>query len=80
MGLGLRKERNSARRASNSLAGVRGRMEGLGAIAMHVIPCICSWVRVSTRRVCFMSTRRLKWRRKSAPRMGHSTSARMKTQ
>jgi len=37
-----------------------GRVDGLGVIAVEVTPSIRNWVKGSTRRVCFMSIRRLK--------------------
>ena len=80
MGWGCVRRGKSERMASNSFAGVRGRREGLSVVVMEVMPCIRNCVRASTRRMCFISTRRLKCRRKSAPKMGRSTSATMKTQ
>ena len=66
--------------ALNSLSRVCGRIEGCGDIAVEVTPCMHNCVRESIRRERDISMRRLKLRRKSAPRIGCSTSARMKTQ
>ena len=61
--------------AANSFAGEHGRKVGLGVDTLEEIPWIVRWVWASTRRQWVMSTRRWKWARKSAPRMGFSTSA-----
>ena len=66
--------------ALNSLSRVCERIEGCGDVAVEVTPCMRNCVRESIRRERDISMRRLKLRRKSAPRIGGSTSARMKTQ
>ena len=76
-------EGKSRRSAANSLAGSRDCKEGLGERYRAAI----SWMRscISPSRswwffMFFMSTSRLKWCRKSAPRMGFRTSATMNAQ
>ena len=79
-GCSLVRSGKSERRAENSLWGWCERIDGWGVDTVAETPWIESWVRVSTRRQWVMSTRRLKRERKSAPRMGCSTSATMNTQ
>ena len=64
--------------ALNSLSRVCGRIEGCGDIAVEVTPCMHNCVRESIKRERDISMRRLKLRRKPAPKICCSTSARMK--
>ena len=70
---------NSARRASKSFLGALGSKAGLGDVPLVETPWTVNWVCASARRENLMSTRRLKWHRKSAPSMGFLTSAMTKT-
>ena len=77
-GGGQSKEGNSASRAVKASEGSGRGTDGLGEGSWVRMPWTCSWVRVSTRQRRLTSTNRLKWLRKSAPRMGCFTSATMK--
>ena len=62
----------------NTFVGCNGRNEGLGDVACDNTPCTRNCVVASIKRLCLMSTSKLKWRRKSAPKMGSWTLATIK--